>query len=148
MNAGRYPEPSRENVCKEKSRLEFMMAGLLSPVDSEAVSLAVGGRVHAPPATCAYTARRSCIHTHVVVHILCLDCKPWGKIGNLERRDFFSPQTVCARLSSEDKALVLPASIYFGIYILHPISYKVSIRCILEEKRQKTVVEESHAAAW
>jgi len=31
-------QPSRGDLCKEKSRLEFMMAGLLSPVDSEAVT--------------------------------------------------------------------------------------------------------------
>lgn len=43
-----------KTFCKEKSRLEFMMAGLLlSPVDSEAVSLGVGRRARAPASTCA-----------------------------------------------------------------------------------------------
>lgn len=57
-----------------------MMVDLLSPVDSEAVSLAVGGRARMLPVMCTCMIG---VYTRAVVHILCLDCKPWDKIGNL-----------------------------------------------------------------
>lgn len=55
------------------------------------------------------------MYTRAVVYIRCLDCKPSEARLVISKRLFFPPRNLCARLSSEDKALVSLVCIFLSL---------------------------------